>query len=243
MTGIVLFCATKRMRLSPRIELEQGGERGAIGGGNELDRIGGQLGVGERLLHQRGERTVGVEALAAAAEDAGVAGLQAEDGAVDGDVGARLVDDADDADGHAYLAESQAVGARDVFEDIPDRIGQGNDLADGLGELREAFFGERQAVNFRRREARGVGREEILLVGGEKFGGFLLQQSGQFEQRGVLCGGRRDRKHERRGAGALRDLRDGLGEIGGHKPKNLTQSRELRKEKLNTGRDLFAFAM
>ena len=94
-----------------------------------------------------------MEAFAAAAQDGGVAGLQAEDGAVDGDVGARLVDDADDADRHAEFAEAQAVGARDVFQDIPDRIGQGNDLADGLGELREAFFGEREAVNFGRRKA------------------------------------------------------------------------------------------
>ena len=77
-----------------------------------------------------------------------------------------------------------------------------------------------------------MGREEIFLVGGEQVGGFFLQQLGQPEQRGVLRGGGRDRKHERRGAGALRELGDEFDEIGGHKPKNLTQSRELRKEKL-----------
>ena len=129
-----------------RVELEEHVERRAVGRGDELNGVGGHACGGERGGDERGEGGVGVETLFAAAEDGGVAGFQAEDGAVDGDVGARLVDDTDDADGHAHFADVQAVGARGFFQKIADGIGERNDGADGGGELREAGGCEREAV-------------------------------------------------------------------------------------------------
>ena len=98
------------------------------------------------------------EALLAAAQDRGVAAFQAEDGAVDGDVGARFVDDADDADGNADLANAQAVGACAFIEQCADGIGQGGDLADGGGEVAQTFLVRRQHRYARgRSERRGFG--------------------------------------------------------------------------------------
>ena len=119
------------------VELEKGVERGAVGGGDELHGVGGQAGVGKGAGDERGERGVGVEDFLAAAEDGGVAGFQAEDGAVDGDVGARFINNPDDADGHAAFADVDAVGARPVFERFADGVGERGDLADGFGEVVE----------------------------------------------------------------------------------------------------------
>ena len=198
------------------VELEQRVERGAVGRGDELHGVGGQAGGGERLLHEGGEGGVGVEDFLAAAQDRGVAALQAEDGAVDGDVGARLVDDADHADGHAHAADLQAIGTRGFVEQFADGIGQRGDLADALGELLEAGLIESEAVDLGGGQAVGFGLGEVELVGLHERGGGGRQQVGQLEQRGVFHGGRGRGEHERRGAGALGNRGDELSEIGGH---------------------------
>ena len=51
---------------------------GAVGCGHQLHRLARQAGAFKRLLHQRGQRLVGVDGLAAAAQDAGVAALDAQ---------------------------------------------------------------------------------------------------------------------------------------------------------------------
>ena len=50
--------------------------------------------------------------------------LSAEPGGVDGDVGAGLVDDPDDAERHPDLAQLEAVGQRGAAHDLADRVGQ-----------------------------------------------------------------------------------------------------------------------
>ena len=70
----------------------------------------------EGRLNDLGQLHVGVEGFLTAAKDGGIAGLEAEDGTVDGDVRARFIDDADDAHGHADLAQVEAAGhAFDFF--------------------------------------------------------------------------------------------------------------------------------
>src|SRR5690606_36273096 len=86
------FAAAGNDAVDQRVELEQRGECGAIGRGNELHSVDRQRGGSERFGDKGGESGVGVEALLAAAQDGGVAALEAEDGAVDGDVGTGFVD-------------------------------------------------------------------------------------------------------------------------------------------------------
>ena len=128
-----------------------------------MHRVGGEARGGERLLDECGEGGIGVKTLFATAEDGSVAALQAEDSAVDGDVGARFVDDADDADGDADLADTETVGTRGVVEDGADGIGERDDFADGLREVGEAGGVECEAVARGRCECGGFGRGECFL--------------------------------------------------------------------------------
>lgn len=77
-------------------------------------------------LHQL---QIGVEGLAPTAQYAGVAGLEAEAGDVDGDVGTRLVDDADNPDGHPTTGEPQAILQHPAIHFGTDRIIQRDHLA------------------------------------------------------------------------------------------------------------------
>ena len=77
----------------------------------------------------------------AAAQDDGVAALEAEAGGVDGDVGARLVDHADDAHGHPDLADLQAVGQGRAAHHLADRVGQCGDVAQGRRRRRRPARG------------------------------------------------------------------------------------------------------
>jgi hypothetical protein len=65
-----------------------------------------------------------LQRLGAAAQDRGVAGLQAEGGDVDGHIWSRFVDDADHADGDAALAQTQPVGQPAALEFASHRVGQ-----------------------------------------------------------------------------------------------------------------------
>ena len=62
------------------VHLEHGHDQAAIGAGNDLDGVAGDAGGLDGVLNEAGEEAVGVDGLLAAAEDAGVAGLEAEGG-------------------------------------------------------------------------------------------------------------------------------------------------------------------
>jgi len=72
------LAAARNDAVDESVELEQRGERGAVGRGDELDGVGGQAGMRERLLHEGGEGGVGVKDFLAAAEDHRIARLHAE---------------------------------------------------------------------------------------------------------------------------------------------------------------------
>ena len=59
---------------------------GAVGGRHNLHGIGVDTGSLEGRLNDLGQLHVGVEGFLTAAKDGGIAGLEAEDGTVDGDV-------------------------------------------------------------------------------------------------------------------------------------------------------------
>ena len=63
----------------------------------------------------------GMHALGAAAQDGGVAGLQAQRARIAGHVGPALVDDADDAERHAHARDVEAVGPGPLRDRGADR--------------------------------------------------------------------------------------------------------------------------
>ena len=104
-----------------------------------------QSGVAQPFVHAGGDRLVAANRFRAAAQDRRVAGLEAQPGGVRGDVGPRLVDDADHAERHAHHADLDAGRAILEIGDLADGIGQRRDLARARAPSRRSS--ERSSVS------------------------------------------------------------------------------------------------
>ena len=109
-----------------------------------------------------------VQALGAAAQDRGVAGLQAERAGVGGDVRPALEDHADHPDRRADPADVQARGPVPFGDHLPDRVGLGGDGAQAVDHAGDARLGQQQPVEHRRAEALRLGQLHVGGVGGEE---------------------------------------------------------------------------
>lgn len=188
-----MFAAAGDAEVDELGEGEEGGDGVAVGGGDDLDSLGGEGGDGGGggVDHGGRDEAVGVEGFLTAAEDGGVTGFEAETGGVGGDVGAGFVDDDDDTDGDGDFLQAKAVGAGAVVEQAADGIGEVGDFANALGHGEDAFGVETEAVEqgggetefaaglevlgVRLEQGRGGGDEgighgaegQVFLIGGE----------------------------------------------------------------------------
>ena len=160
--------------------------RGAVDGGDDLHRGFGQTGGGESFAHARRDRLVARHRLRSAAQDARVAGLEAQRGRVGGDVGTRLVDDADHAERDAHLADLDAAGLELQAADLADGIAQRRDLLEALGHRRDGLGRERQAIDEGGVGAGGARGRHVARVGGDELRLVAADRGGDREQRGVL---------------------------------------------------------
>ena len=138
--------------------------------------------VGQGRLQQPGQRRVGMQGLAAAAQNHRVARLDAEDGRVDGHIGPGLVNHGNDSEGDAHASHQQAVGLLPLLFRDAHGIGQLGHMQAGRAHLGHDGRGQGQAVQTRSIQARGAGRVQILAVGGQDFlfpRGQLVRQSDQ----------------------------------------------------------------
>ncbi len=88
---------------------EHHADRLAVARRHQRDRRGGQSGF-DQAFDQRGmDRAAGAEALGAAAQDRGIAGLEAERAGIGGDIRPALIDHADDAERHPHALDAHAV--------------------------------------------------------------------------------------------------------------------------------------
>ena len=143
----------------------------------------------------------GMEAVGAAAQDRGVAGLQAQRAGVGRHVRPALVDDADDAERRAHALDVQAVGAIPLGDDVADRIGQFGDGADAVRHVAMRLVRQRQAVDEGGGDARPAGVVKIERIGGEDLVACGRDGVGHGDERGMLALGRCDGE---RPAGGLR---------------------------------------
>ena len=127
-----------------------------------------------------------MEGFLAAAQDTGRAGLEAQGGCVHGDIGARFVNDADDAHGHAAQADAQAVRPGALPEHLADGVGQGSDLATALCDAGDAVCGQGQAVDEAFVETVCPSGVDIDLVGGQDLVGVLDEGVGDGGEAGVF---------------------------------------------------------
>ena len=164
--------------------------RGAISRLDDLDSGGRQARGFQPSAHAGGDRLVAVQGFLAAAQDGGVAGLEAQRRRVGRDIGARLVNDADDAQRHAHLADLDAARAALDVGHLAHRVGQGGDLLEARGHRLDAGGAEGQTVDHRRLEAVRAGLREVARVGGEKALAARADLCGDGGECGVLGLGR-----------------------------------------------------
>jgi hypothetical protein len=110
-------------------------------------------------LQGRGDGPVGPKRVGAAAQQHRVASLEAEPGGVGRDVGARLVDHADDAERDAHLAHLNAAGPLSGGAHLAHGVGKRGHVAQCVGHFLDALGGKEEAVE------EGVG-EAVLSRGG-----------------------------------------------------------------------------
>ncbi len=115
---------------------QHGAHRGTVGGRHELDRMLGKTGRIEARDEAGVDGGGAAMRVGAAAQDDGVARLEAKPAGIGGDVGPALEDDADDAERRAHALDMQAVRPVPFGDDGADRVGK---LGNRLQRLRHAF--------------------------------------------------------------------------------------------------------
>ena len=170
----------------------------------------------EAVDDRRVDGAVGALALGAAAQDRGIAGLEAERRGIGRHVRPALIDDADDAERHAHALDRHAVRARPALGDLADRIGEVADHIDARRHGGDALVVEREAVEERRVGAVALRLGQVLGIGGEDVGLAAADGLGDGGERLVLLRGRRERQHARGLARPLPDLGHHGGGIGFH---------------------------
>ena len=171
--------------------------------GNELDAVpwhprrlrGGCEHVDERDVGRAGRRRP--------AQQRGIAALEADPGGVDGDVGACLVDDPDDAERDPHLADLEPVGERVAAEHLTDRVGQCGDVAQAGGHRCDASSGEAEPVDEPLADPVGAGSGDVVAVRLEHYGRRRIERVGHRAQRRVLRRPRHRREHVGGGPRAL----------------------------------------
>ena len=140
------------------------------------------------------DRLVRARRFGATAQHHRVAALEAQARRVGGHIRARFVNDADDAQRHAHLADLNAGRTGAQVRDFAYRVRQLRDLAQAFGHRGDRLRRERQAVNQRRGEIRLL---RVTHIGGVFFEDMALalqNRGGDGEKRIVFCrrGGARD---------------------------------------------------
>ncbi len=179
--------------------------------GNETDRAIRHSGAARRLSGNLGQHCVRASCRTAAAQDAGVAGLQAERGGIDRHVGPRLIDDGHNAKGHQLASQLDAVGEAPAVEHLADRVRERGHIARLLGDRGDALGGKREAVDQRAGEASCRAVIKIAPVRVKNGVGVRNEGVGDRVQRAVLDLGRQRGQLSRGCTGRRADLRNGGG--------------------------------
>ena len=170
---LALHALDQRLAPARHDQIEQAGRRqhrrdiGAVGVRRDL-HAGFRQARGAQPRHERRiDRRGAAHAFRSAAQDHGIARLQADAGGVGADVGPAFVDHADDADRRGDALNAQTVRSRPVGERAPERIGQQCDVFQSLGHRIDAGRVQREAIA----ECGGAGAGgEVGGVGGEDVG-------------------------------------------------------------------------
>jgi len=153
--------------------------------GKGSDRDPGFL---HRFAQNTGDGHIGIDRLGPAAEDDGIAGLQAERRGIGGHIGPRLINDADDAERDPHFADHQAVGAFPHARHLAHRIRERRHFPQAVRHGPDAFPVQHQPVEHGRRNALFPGRIQVFGILGQKVPGTVLQRPGHCQEQSVFLG-------------------------------------------------------
>ena len=151
----------------------------------------------ETLDHRGVDRAEPSGDFGTAAQDRGIAGLEAQRAGIRRHIGAALIDHADDAERHAHALDAHAIGPPPRRQDGADRIFE---LADDIEAVRHGLDPRRiegQTVEEGCRRAGGFGLGQVLPIGRKDCGLRAADRLGHGGERPVLLGGRRQRERTR----------------------------------------------
>ena len=180
------------------------GEHRAHGGAfpcrHQRDRGGRQSGI-EQTFDQRGmHRARRAETFGTAAQDRGVAGLEAKRAGIDGDVGPAFVDHADDTERDPHALDAHAVRTPPRRQNRADRVLELADDVETGGGVRDALGVKRQPIEKGRGRAGGLRLRHVFGVGGEDCRLRPANGLGHGSERFILLCRRRQREGARRAA-------------------------------------------
>ena len=158
---------------------------------DELNDALRQARLRRRIGEQRTDGHIGAQGLFAAAQQHGVARLETESRRIGRHVWTRLVDDADDADGHAHATDFQPVRAHGRIVVPRHRVGQHRRLAQAFGHLVDAVLVEHEPIEIRVLKPRLPRVLEIEGIGFKNQLAAFLQRIGH-EAQGLVLDARRD---------------------------------------------------
>ena len=155
---------------------------GPVGRRDQPDGRLRQVGGTQARVQAGRDRPARMEALATAAQDGGVARLQAQSTRVGGHVGPALVDDADDTQRHRDPRDVEAVRARPACHLAAHRVVEPGDHLEAVGHGVDPLPVERQAIEHRGIQAARACRIEIVRVGVDDGVGIGAQTGRRREQ-------------------------------------------------------------
>ena len=159
--------------------------------GHELHGVLVDAVSGKRFVEDTSEALCGVERFLAAAQDHGIASLEAEASAVDGHVGAAFENEKYGADRHGDTANLDTILEFAAFEHLVQRVSKGGNFFGSLGHGFDSGIVQCETVHLRVVELSGGGFE-IQLVRGKDFRLLLAEHLGdEVQYRAPLFSGER----------------------------------------------------
>ena len=194
------------------VQLKHHVDRRAIGRGQDRDRVLRNAFVASRRAQLGPQRLVRMERLAPAAQDHGVARLEAERRRVDRHVRSRFVDHRDHAERDRHLSDAQTVGAHAVVRDPADRIGQRDHVVQALDHVRPFSVRDPEPVSHRVGHALLGGLGDVLRVRLHDLWASGVEPLSHAGEPGVLALGGQLAHQRARGRGARGEVADLLGQ-------------------------------
>ena len=139
-----------------------------VTGRHHLHRRRRQAGFAQAVRHAIEQHGVGSRRFRTAAQQAGIAGHQAERGGIGGHTWPAFIDDADDPQRYADAAELQAIGLVPACNHLAHRITQSRHRRDTAGNARDTAGIKRQPIHQCRRHSGSSCGRHIGRIGGKQ---------------------------------------------------------------------------